>query len=110
MFSSANLAHYLVTNGNGVYVMDKGKLCRLGSSKILKVMPDGSISVKAGRADIRIPNPKTWATRPDGGGLMMYGNKIYYERGGVRIDLETGGVAKVDGRITPGGGREKLRV
>ena len=99
----------LVTNGSGVYVMSGGKLCRLGSSKILKVLADGSISVKAGRANIRIPNPKTWATRPDGGGLMMYGTKIYYEGGGWRIDLETGGVAKVDGRKTPGGGREKLR-
>jgi len=86
----------VVRSGGGVSVVLNGQVTRIGSSKLLSVLPDGTLGVTlAGGKFISLGDASTWSM--DGSNIFRAPDgKFMLDCGKGWLDLETGDLKKMD--------------
>lgn len=101
----------IVNVGGWISIMMNGKLVRIGSTKVLCVLPDGQLGVKLGGKAYPIGKPSKWRTGMGGPRFVMMGGKYYLDVGKGYLDLATGQVRVKPGQMVPkGGGTVKIEI
>ena len=101
----------VVNQGGWIMVMMNGKMVRLGSTKVLCVLPDGQLGVKLGGKAYPIGDPSKWRTGSGRPPFMMIGGKCFLDIGKGYLDLSTGRLkAKPSPPVPKGGGKVRTRA
>jgi hypothetical protein len=101
----------IVNVGGWISIMMNGKLVRIGSTKVLCVLPDGQLGVKLGGKAYPIGKPSKWRTGMGGSRFVMMGGKYYLDVGKGYLDLATGQVRVKPAQTIPrGGGTVKIEI
>ena len=101
----------IVNTGGWISVMMNGKLVRIGSTKVLCVLPDGQLGVKSGGKAYPIGKPSQWRSGMGGAGIVVMGGKYWLDVGKGYLDLETGQVkAKPAQTVQRDGGVTKIAL
>ena len=83
----------IVIAGGGVSIMQNGKLVRIGSTKVLCVLPDGQLGVKRGDKAYPIGKPSDWRTGMARVRIVKgWDGKFYLDCGKGLLSLEDGKV------------------
>lgn len=99
----------IVNVGGWISVMMNGKLVRIGSTKVLCVLPDGQLGVKLGGKAYPIGKPSKWRTGVGGPRIVSIGGKYCLDVGKGYLDLETGQVrVKPERNVPRRGGAVKI--
>ena len=101
----------IVNVGGWISIMMNGKLVRIGSTKVLCVLPDGQLGVKLGGKAYPIGKPSKWRMGMGGPKFVMMGGKYYLDVGKGYLDLATGQVRVKPAQTIPrGGGTVKIEI
>ena len=101
----------IVNVGGWISVMMNGKLVRIGSTKVLCVLPDGQLGVKLGGKAYPIGRPPKWRTGVGAPRIVAIGGKYCLDVGKGYLDLETGQVRVKPAQTLPrGGGTVKIEI
>lgn len=91
--------------------MRNGKPVRIGSTKVLCVLPDGQIGVKLGGKAYPIGKPSEWRLGTGGFRFVVMGGKHYLDVGKGYLSLETGKVqVKPVQTVTRGDGTVSIEI
>ena len=99
-----------VNQGGWISVMLNGKLVRIGSTKVLCVLPDGQLGVKRGGKAYPIGDPAKWPLGSGRPPFMMIGGKYMLDVGKGYLDLSTGQVKVKPGQDGVKVGGKVMRV
>jgi hypothetical protein len=94
----------IVNVGGGICVMMNGRLVRIGSTKVLCVLPDGQLGIKLGGKAYPIGSPSKWRLGMGGSRIVAIGGKYLLDVGKGYLSLETGKLQVKPQRPVPGGG------
>jgi hypothetical protein len=101
----------IVNAGGWISIMMNGKLVRIGSTKVLCVLPDGQLGVKLGGKAYPVGKPAKLRMGMGIRGFVMMGGTCYLDVGKGYLDLATGQVrVKPDQTVTRGGGTIKIEI
>ena len=101
----------LVNVGGGISVMMNGKLVRIGSAKVLCVLPDGQLGVKLNGKAYPIGTPEKWRLGFGGPKIVKVNGKFMLDVGKGYLDLDTGQVkTKPAPSDSKGSGKTKVTV
>jgi len=101
----------IINVGGWISIMRNGKPVRIGSTKVLCVLPDGQLGVKLGGKAYPIGKPSEWRHGTGGTRFVMMGGKHYLDVGKGYLDLATGKVqVKPAQTVTRDGGTVKIEI
>jgi len=101
----------IINVGGWISIMMNGKPVRIGSTKVLCVLPDGQLGVKLGGKAYPIGKPSKWRMGMGGPQFVMMGGKYYLDVGKGYLDLATGQVRVKPAQTVPrGGGTVKIEI